>query len=541
MRVVVVAVLLGVVSLMATASYGVFLDAAGHYGLLGDMRSRSAFSDKRYRAVRQSFSLLGEVRHNDRLSMFLELRLFPEPRTALLGDRAQPRQCARRYDQENGVLLPPGDCVGEHQDIGAPAYEQLLPRITQAYVRYGFEYCLLEIGRRGRDWGLGMFLDSGRQPFAVQQSVFDGVTCHVNVQKNQVLGFSVGYDRLVETGTHVSVPAHFPTQQEDPSGRNFGATSADDDVHQIFFTLEYDNREAANNSGFTRVTGGYFASIFAENSDISVKFFDLYMALFYRGFSAHTEFLFRLGKSADPSWHLWGGKRGDIGQEVRNRLNAIAVAGNLAWEFHQSGTAVDKTQNLQQPQQRHTLLFDYVITPGDADGYYRDLSEQEEEDEAMRKKLAMSNRNSDVKALALHQNFNPALIFFNAAHAGHADLRVAGVFDPYQLVNVYLFALGYRYENFIWGDIEVKLITGQLQKGIDSTAKEYYKGKDTKPIGYYGKNLGYEVDLKYTYRIEQELELGLAAAVAIPGKAWKTSAEGQKQNYLVQTSVAFNF
>ena len=123
----------------------------------------------------------------------------------MLGDRAQPHQCARRYG-EDGALLPAGDCQGEHQDITAPAYEQLLPRVTQVYARYGFEYCLLEVGRRGRDWGIGMFLDSGRQAFATQQSVFDGVTCHVNVLKNQVLGFSVGYDRLAETGTHVSVP-----------------------------------------------------------------------------------------------------------------------------------------------------------------------------------------------------------------------------------------------------------------------------------------------------------------------------------------------
>ncbi len=529
----IVALLLAV----APVGYGVFLDGTGHYGLLGELRSRPAFKGKRYQAVRQSFSLLGEARHHDRLSLFLELRLFPDPRAALLGDRAQPQRCARRYDKD-GAILPRDDCRGEHQDIGAPAYEQLLPRITQAYVRYSFEYCLLEVGRRGRDWGLGMFLDSGRQPFATQQSVFDGVTCHVNVQKNQVLGFSVGYDKLAETGTYASVPAHFPTKQEEPKKRNFGTTSGDDDIHQIFFTIEYDNREAADNSGLSRVTGGYFASIFAENSDISVKFFDLYMALFYRGFSAQTEFLFRLGNSADPSWHLLGGKRGDIGQEVRNKLNAIAIAGNLAWEFYESGTAVDRTQSRQRPQQKHTLLFDYVITPGDVDGYYRDLSAQEEKNEELRQELAESNRDGNVRAIALHQNFNPALIFFNGVHDSS---RVDGVFDPYQLVNVYLFALGYRYENFVWGNVELKLITGQLQKGINDTAKKYYRNKDTRPIGYYGRDLGYELDVKYSHSFNQELELGLAAAIAFPGKAWKTSRGAQKQNLLLQTSAAFKF
>ena len=248
---------------VATTSYGVFLDGTGHYGLLGELRNRSAFSSKRYQAVRHSFSLLGEARHNDRLSLFLELRLFPNQRTALLGDRAQPRQCAPSYDAD-GQLLPPGDCEGEHQDISAPAYQQLLPRITQAYVRYGFEYCLLEVGRRGRDWGMGMFLDSGRQPFAVQQSVFDGVTCHVNVDKNQVLGFSIGYDKLAETGTYVSVPAHYPSKQENPKEQNFGATSSDDDIHQVFFTIEYDNREAADNSGFLAGYGWLFRQYFCR-------------------------------------------------------------------------------------------------------------------------------------------------------------------------------------------------------------------------------------------------------------------------------------
>ena len=540
MRIVVVFGLMAAVWGVSTTSSGVFLDGTGHYGLLGELRSRPVFKGKRYQAVRQSFSLLGEARHHDRLSLFLELRLFPNPRAAFLGDQVQPQRCARRYDKD-GALLPPGDCRGEHQDISAPAYEQLLPRITQAYVRYSFEYCLLEVGRRGRDWGLGMFLDSGRQPFATQQSVFDGVTCHVNVLKNQVLGFSFGYDKLAETGTYIALPEHFPTKQEEPDQQNFGVSSGNDDIHQIFFTIEYDNRESADNSGFSRVTGGYFSSIFAKNSDISVKFFDLYMALFYKGLSAQTEFLFRLGNSSDPSWHLLGGKRGDIGQEARNKLNAIAVAGNFAWEFYKSGTAVDKTQSRQRPQQRHTLLFDYVITPGDADGYYRDLSVQEEKNEEVRQKLAVSNRDGDVGALALHQNFNPALIFFNGAHADHADLRVEGVFDPYQLVNVYLFALGYRYENFIWGDVELKLVTGQLQKGINKAAKEYYKDKEIRPIGYHGKDLGYELDVKYSYHLDQELELGLAAAVAMPGKAWKTSDAAQKQNFLLQTSVAFKF
>lgn len=522
-------------------SYAVFLDGSGHYGLLGDMRNDPLLGGDKYRAIRPSFSFLGEARHHDRLSLFLELRLFPDALTPLFGDTAQPPFCPRRYD-EDGRLQQSGDCKGEHQDPSFPGYEQLMPRVTQAYVRYGFEYCLLEVGRRGRDWGLGMFLDSGRQPFARQQSLFDGITCHVNMQKNQALGFSVGYDLLAETGTHIYSPEHFPEGREDQPQADFGAGSDDDDMHQIFFTIEYDNRETADNSGFTRVTGGYFASVFGKHGDVSVKFFDLYMALFYGQFSFRNEFLFRLGRSADPSWRLLGGMV-DGNREVSNSINAIAAAGSLTWTFYETGSAVDKADEHKHPQQRHTLLLDYVVAPGDADGYYRNLSEQEEDDAEARQTMSARERNTDVRALALHQNFKPALIFFNGVDPAYAEQRIAGVFDPYQLVNVYLVALGYRYENHVWGDVEVKLISGQLQHGTSSndTADDYYKGKDVRPIGYYGRNLGYELDVKYSYALNQELELGLAAALAIPGKAWKTSAEKQKQSFLLQTSVAFKF
>ena len=96
----IVLILMTAVLGVASTSYGVFLDATGHYGLLGELRSRSAFGGKRYQAIRHSFSLLSEARHNDRLSLFLEMRLFPNQRTAFLGDRAQPRQCAPRYDED---------------------------------------------------------------------------------------------------------------------------------------------------------------------------------------------------------------------------------------------------------------------------------------------------------------------------------------------------------------------------------------------------------------------------------------------------------
>ena len=484
----------------------VFFDGSGHYGLLGELRTNQMFTenDDRYQAIRQSFSLLAEARYNDRLSLFLELQLFDDPlMNSFLGDQTRQSPCPIA-DESTDDQTEQKSCR-ETQNLSYPFYEKFKPQVTQLYVRYAFDYCLLEVGRRGRDWGLGIFLDSGETPFSLQQSIFDGLTCHINVQKNQTLGFSIGYDSLTETGTN-----YLATEE----ATVFGATN-NDDVHQLFFTIEYDDREAAENSDFSRVTGGYFATIFAERHDVSVKFFDLYIALFYKKFlETRHELLFRLGKSADPSWHKLGGKTAIDDEQVVNELNAIAVSGDVSWTFYQKGSEIDVINNLPKAKHRHTLLAGYVVAPGDSDGY---LSAEEE-------------RDTDVTALALHGNFKPALIFYNAI--GAEQQTVAGVYDPQQLVNVNLFWLAYRYDNYLWGAVELKLLSGMLRETDDG---------DDKLIGHHGKALGYELDVNYRYQLRNEVDLGLAAAIAFPGKAWQIGNQEPHRSVLLQSSVAFKF
>lgn len=488
----------------------IFVDGSGHYGLLGELRTNQMFteSDDRYQAIRQSFSLLAEARYNDRLSLFFELQLFDDPlKNSFLGDQTKQLPCPTEEKSTDANDKQQNQSCREAQNLTYPFYEKFKPQVTQLYVRYAFDYCLLEVGRRGRDWGLGIFLDSGEAPFSLQQSIFDGITCHINVQKNQTLGFSVGYDSLTETGTNY--PA---TDNKEPTV--FGATNNDDDIHQLFFTIEYDDREAAGNSGFSRVTGGYFATIFAEHHDVGVKFFDLYIALLYKNFLAtRHELLFRLGKSADPSWHKLGGKVAIDDEQVVNELNTIAVSGDVSWTFYEKGSEIDVINNRPKAKHKHTLLAGYVVAPGDSDGY---LSAEEE-------------RDTDVSALALHGNFKPALIFYNAIDT---QQRIAGVYDPQQLVNVNLFWLTYRYDNYLWGAVELKLLTGMLRETDDG---------DGKLIGHHGKALGYELDVNYRYQLRSEVDLGLAAAIAFPGKAWQIGNQEPHRSVLLQSSVAFKF
>ena len=154
-----------------------FIDGEGHYALRPETQTQPGFSGKSglYQATLQSFRLLGIVRANDQLSFNMEFGIFDNPRSAYLGDAAEPEECSvlveneTKGGDENSPHGNSNNCSGRHQDTNHPGYENYQPFITEAYVKYGFDYCLLEAGRRGRDWGMGIFLDSVRDPFDVSK------------------------------------------------------------------------------------------------------------------------------------------------------------------------------------------------------------------------------------------------------------------------------------------------------------------------------------------------------------------------------------
>ena len=327
-RPLVIAALLSV----SQSAFGFFVDGDGHYALRGETRTNPEFSKETgtYQAIEQSFRLKGEARFNDISSMFLEFRLFDNPREAYLGDTAEPENCR---NSAGGTE----ECPTRSQNSGEPSYKPYTPKITQAYVRYGFDYCIIEAGRRGRNWGLGIFMDAGEDPFETSSSVYDGFTCDVNIQKTQTLGFSVGYDKLTETGVGIDPPAN--------DDRKYGANDIGDDMDQFFFTIKYDDTKANAGSAFTKQIGVYFAQVNSTSlknggSNTDIKFLDLFTAFYVGDLIIRNEILFRMGKSADPNWIALGGEAINGAEPQTNKLESIALAGSLAWIIDKSGAPV---------------------------------------------------------------------------------------------------------------------------------------------------------------------------------------------------------
>lgn len=514
-------------SLCTSPLLALFLDGSGHFGLRSETLTNPASASNRgmHQATDQSFRLEVEARSSDTASFFMEFRLFDDPRNAYLGDTPHAVPC-RDKDGD------PANCQAGQQNILDPGYKWLIPKVTKFYLQYAFDYCILKAGRRDRDWGLGILLDSGKRPFSISSSTFDGITCDVNLQKFQNIGFSVGYDRLAETGVAL---------RQDPSQKaiKFGPSNRSDDIDQYYLSIEYDDRKTHPNSFFNKQIGIYGANIKSGgiagggyNTELSIA--DLYLGLYFPNVSFKNEFLFRIGRSADPHATLLGGasetSSGDI---ATNKLNSIGLAGNLEWLIAGPSTMAS-IPALGFSGSRHIAFLEYAFAPGDSEGYYTDTKDPDS-------LISRTKRTEKASAVAFNANFSPALILFNG-RSEIDDLKVDGIYDPSRIMNAQVYSVGYRFENKDYGNIESKLITAYMNQTPPDDAKTYYQGKDVKPFGYYGRNYGLELDLKYWRTFSYDINAGLGAAALLPGDAWKVM-DDQKAlaSYLMQVYLVYNF
>lgn len=515
--------------LIAGTSHGFFLDGQGYYGLLGETRIAPDFQKDNgtYQATQVFLDLNGEIKANDRASLNLRLGLSNASGNMNLGDDSRPKTCEPRRSTVAGESSD-NSCVGRNQSIDDVGYNDISPIIREAYASYAFNYCILTAGRRSRDIGLGALYSSGKTPFSSDASVFDGVTCDVNIQKQQDLGFTFGADKLQETGSWIDNPFDRPvsdsTLESDYAKRSagFGTNDPSDDMEQIFFGITYDDLRTKNPGSFAKQVQIYFSNMLSSDSKTDVKFFDLYTAFFYGKFSLKNELIFRLGKSAEPALVANGGQRSSDGNPSVNNVNSIGVAGTLEYTLAQSGAALGPEEFNEGSLRRHLVFADYAYAPGDSDGYYIDRAN---ETSSNNDQYGESRRDNRAKAMAFHRNYHPALLFFNG-HQSSQKFAIGGVYNPERLMNATLYSLGYRYENMESGTIEVKGISGRLLETVPTAVRTYYgtSGSSSRPIGFYGEDLGYEVDFNYTYRYQREVDVGIGLAAAMPGKAWQASS-----------------
>ncbi len=508
-------------TLLSTQASAIFIDGKGYYGIRGEARTKpeNIPASSASQTIDQFFQLDTELRVNDKASAHVEFKIFDDERESYMGDRAAAQDCPSGSNTAGTNDL---NCQMNSPNAIEPRYNPLEPKITKAYAVYSMDYCLLTVGRRGRSWGMGLYLDDGTKPFATDASVYDGVTCDINIQKSQTLGFSLGYDKIAETGASIL--------NSGVATRSYGSTDNGDDLVQIFFTIEYNDHKANAGKGFSKQIGIYFANIIgSDNTKTDIKIGDLYLNFLMNNFVWQNEVYFRLGKSADPSLALLGGIRTRTEEEgkVENDVQSIALAGSLEYYLSRSGAYTGPKEYNQGTANSQSIFFNYAYAPGDKDGYLAEYSSKDEP----------SLRDKKASAVAFHKNFKPALLLFNGRKKND-DRRIDGVYDPYRVMNATVYSLGYRYQSIENGNFEAKLVTAELNEAMP----EDLKLAADKRVGSYGTSLGYELDLAYSKKIGKEFEFGTAIGVGLPGDAQRTKASDDAvNNYMLQGFAAFHF
>jgi len=204
-----------------------------------------------------------------------------------------------------------------------------------------------------------------------------------------------------------------------------------------------------------------------------------------------------------------------------------------------SGAALGPEEFNEGSLKRHVVFSDYAYAPGDVDGYYTDNNKSAAELE----NYGEARRDKKAKAMAFHRNYHPAILFFNS-RSNSGKYHTGGVFDPTRVMNAAIYSLGYRYENMETGNIEIKAISGRLLEVAPNDIVDYYNASsfDERPMGFYGADLGYELDFKYNYHYQREVDLGLGIAAALPGKAWQASkTQTPRTGFGLQGSFAIKF
>ena len=169
----------------------------------------------------------------------------------------------------------------------------------------------------------------------------------------------------------------------------------------------------------------------------------------------------------------------------------------------------------------HKITLGYTYAPGDRDGYFKGSNTY----------LSESKRSAKTTALPLHPNFKPALILFNM-RTPHLDID--GVYSGTQVVNAHVFAGGYSFLHELYGNVHLKVLGAQMDKGIPAPVRSYFKFRiddqfpddyydfardQYYPVGYLGKYLGTEIDIAYDLKISRDLLWGLAGGYLIVGSA----------------------
>ena len=77
-----------------------------------------------------------------------------------MGDITKRQKCHKPTTDtdSNTGYQDKSNCDDEPQSSYNPQYENMIPKFSKYYAQYATDYCILKVGRRGRQLGMGAYL-----------------------------------------------------------------------------------------------------------------------------------------------------------------------------------------------------------------------------------------------------------------------------------------------------------------------------------------------------------------------------------------------
>jgi len=476
----------------------------GQAALVGEFISSMPPKSKLIEGLRFPFGLTVEGRASSNLSLFLDLRFNPnqalKPATAFGNSRATE---ALAQLTGNEVEHPFGN-------VNAYAGRREGLFVDQAYVVYeASEAGYFKAGRMPRNWGLGLWLSDEWKPEGGAVSSSDAVSYMVDFSR----GLSVtGYWEKFSEGRLSS-----------------RADDADAITGEVLVTDELTD---VGSSGMSRRLGLAFSKYDHKSTDTELKIFDVFGSFRFGRVGIEGEVNWPTGKTKSLSFSDAGGAKTQCEASNPQKLNVSCESQSveglnilMRTMFQVSGgvSSAEGASNLSQTEaarrRRATaqVAESQIVTL--TGGYSRGDSDAYEN---------AATQDDKITGIAMHPNVRPSLLMFSPLSENVAGMP--GVVAR----NVMFMRADYSYESPSFGMLTPAVIFARL-----NSLNKKADPSDTK-VGLVN-NLGFEVNLNYSYRTLDGLRLSLDGGLWVPGGAWETSGVKPETVYGARATAATYF
>lgn len=477
----------------------------GQAALVGEFISNMPPKSELIEGLRFPFGLTIEGRASSNLGLFLDLRFNSnqalKPATALGNAR----------ETENSAQLLGSEVVHPFGNANAYAGRREGLFVDQAYVVYeASDAGYFRAGRMPRNWGLGLWLSDDWKPEGGAVSTTDAVSYMVDFSR----GLSVtGYWEKFSEG-------------------RLGARSDDADA-LTGEILVADELTDVGSSGMSRRLGLAFSKYDHKSSSTEIKILDIFGSFLIGRVGIEGEVNWPTGKTKSLAFSDAGGSKTQcpeasnpgklfIGCEsqtvdglnllVRTKFQLSGGVSSADGSAKLSQTeAARRRRATEQVAESQIVTLTGGFSKGDSDAY----------DNA-------TTQDDKITGIAMHPNVRPSLLMFNPLSENVAGMPGASV------RNVVFVKAEYSYESPSFGMLTPAVIFARLDalnKKADVTEKK---------VGLVN-NLGFEVNINYSYRTLDGLRLSLDGGLWVPGGAWETSGVKPETVYGARATAATYF